>query len=133
MLVPERRTPRSARFSSRMYYLVSALFACVGIASIVNAAAFGAGGVSLTLGCLWLVCAAGFIPAARQFSRRARLGFDRTVPAAEQDVLTLLKQGRNIEAIKRYRQLNPGIGLREARHAVDGLKPDLDEPGTSRT
>jgi hypothetical protein len=112
-----------------MYYLVSALFACVGIASIVNAAAFGAGWVRLALGCLWLVCAACFIPAARQFSRRARLGFDRTVPAAEQDVLTLLKQGRNIEAIKRYRELNPGVGLREARHAVDGL----NEPDTSRT
>jgi ribosomal protein L7/L12 len=54
------------------------------------------------------------------------------VPVAEQDVLTLLKQGRNIEGIERYRELNPGVGLRTAKRAVDRLKPDLDEPSTLR-
>jgi ribosomal protein L7/L12 len=82
---------------------------------------------------MWLVLGAGFIPQARQFSRRERLGFDRALPAADQDVVTLLRQGRNIEAIKRYRDLNPGVGLREAKLVIDGLKPGVDRPGTSST
>ena len=52
---------------------------------------------------------------------------------AEQDVVTLLRQGRNIEAIKRYRDLNPGVGLREAKLVIDGLKPGVDHPGTPST
>jgi ribosomal protein L7/L12 len=33
----------------------------------------------------------------------------------------LVTQGRKIEAIKRYRQLNPGIGLREAKQVIDEM------------
>ena len=99
------------------------MFALAGLAWIVYVAVSGASWAYLGLGCLWLVLAACLIPQARQFSRRERLGYDRAWPAAEQDVLTLVRQGRNIEAIKRYRELNPGVGLKDAKQVVDGLKP----------
>jgi hypothetical protein len=41
------------------------------------------------------------------------------VPAPE--VLALVDQGWTIQAIKRYRELNPGVGLRDARDVVEGL------------
>jgi ribosomal protein L7/L12 len=37
------------------------------------------------------------------------------------EVLILVKQGRKIQAIKRYRELNPGIGIKEAKDILDGL------------
>ena len=132
-VVLDRRLPRSDRFWARWFYVVSAAFALVGVAGIVAAVVSSASWTRLALGCVWLVGAACLIPQARQFSRRERLGYDRALPAAEQDVLTLLRQGRNIEAIKRYRQSNPGVGLREAKHVVDGLKPDVDQPGAGQS
>jgi ribosomal protein L7/L12 len=41
------------------------------------------------------------------------------VPTPE--VAALVERGRKIQAIKRYRQLNPGIGLKEAKDVIDGL------------
>ena len=41
------------------------------------------------------------------------------VPAPE--VLILVEQGRKIQAIKRYRELYPGTGLKEAKDVIDGL------------
>jgi ribosomal protein L7/L12 len=70
-----------------------------------------------------LLLAANWFLVARRLRRREQLGFGQGMPEAGQDVLTLVRQGRKIEAIKRYRQLNPGIGLREAKHVVDGLQP----------
>ncbi|MBV9792327.1 MAG: hypothetical protein JO016_00175 [Actinobacteria bacterium] len=122
-LVSSRRPPRSNRYWARLFSSISALFALAGLAWIVYVAVSGASWAYLGLGCLWLVLAACLIPQARQFSRRERLGYDRAWPAAEQDVLTLVRQGRNIEAIKRYRELNPGVGLKDAKQVVDGLKP----------
>ena len=81
------------------------------------------------LGAAWLFLAAGQLHYARQFRRRDRLG--QAPPGAEEDVATLARQGRKIEAIKRYRQLNPGIGLREAKQVIDELPPGLNEPGRS--
>jgi ribosomal protein L7/L12 len=37
------------------------------------------------------------------------------------EVLVLLEQGRKIQAIKRYRELNPGVGLKEAKNVIDGF------------
>jgi hypothetical protein len=37
------------------------------------------------------------------------------------EFLILVKQGRKIQAIKRYRELNPGIGIKEAKDILDGL------------
>ena len=131
--VQNRRRPRSNRYWARLSYGVSALLALGGVAWLADAVVSGASWAYLGLGCMWLVLAAAFIPQARQFSRRERLGFDRALPVAEQDVVTLLRQGRNIEAIKRYRDLNPGVRLREAKLVIDGLKPGVDHPGTSST
>jgi hypothetical protein len=73
------------------------------------------------IGALWLLLAGNWFLLARQLRRRERLGFDQELPGAGQDVVTLVGQGRKIEAIKRYRQLHPGIGLREAKHVIDEL------------
>jgi hypothetical protein len=39
-------------------------------------------------------------------------------PEIPPDVAQLRAQGKKIQAIKRYQQLNPGIDLREARYIV---------------
>jgi hypothetical protein len=43
------------------------------------------------------------------------------LPVPGPEVLVLLEQGREIQAIKRYRDLNPGVGLKEAKDVIDGL------------
>lgn len=48
-------------------------------------------------------------------------------PVSTPDVEALIRDGRKIEAIKRYRELH-GVGLREAKDAVDALER---EGGTS--
>jgi Ribosomal protein L7/L12 C-terminal domain len=44
-----------------------------------------------------------------------------TLPEPEPEVVILVEQGRKIQAIKRYRELNPGTGLKEAKDVIDGL------------
>jgi hypothetical protein len=44
---------------------------------------------------------------------------DETLPVPVPEVLVLLEQGRKIQAIKRYRELNPGVGLKEAKNVID--------------
>ena len=48
------------------------------------------------------------------------------VPAPE--VLILVEQGRKIAAIQRYRWLNPGVGLKQAKDVIDGLPPGQGHP-----
>jgi hypothetical protein len=45
----------------------------------------------------------------------------QVLPVPAPEVLILVKQGRKIQAIKRYRELNPGIGLKQAKDVIDGL------------
>ena len=68
---------------------------------------------------LWLMMAANCFLVARQLRRREQL--DEAAPAAGYDVPALAKQGRKIEAIKRYRELNPGVGLNQAKRVIDEL------------
>ena len=42
-------------------------------------------------------------------------------PAPAPEVQILINQGRKIQAIKRYRELHPGTGLKEAKDIIDGL------------
>ena len=113
-------------------YLASGFLTLAGSAQIVGYAIVSHASWShLELGCAWLLLAACLIPQARQFSRRERLGLDQALPAAGQDVAALVRQGRNIEAIKCHRELHPGLGLRDAKHVVDRLKKSLDQAGTS--
>ncbi len=55
----------------------------------------------------------------------AHLGLDWQEPAApsgvDDEVLRLVQAGKDIEAIKRVRQLT-GLGLAEAKTVVDGLR-----------
>jgi hypothetical protein len=49
-------------------------------------------------------------------------GSDRASPTAiPPDIVALVEQGRKIEAIKRYRQLNEGVGLKEAKDVIDTI------------
>jgi ribosomal protein L7/L12 len=43
----------------------------------------------------------------------------QAVPGLAPEVVILVNQGRKIQAIKRYRELNPGIGLKEAKDVID--------------
>ncbi len=45
---------------------------------------------------------------------------DHNVDLAE--LKTLMRAGKKINAIKRYREMAPGIGLRDAKDYVEGLK-----------
>jgi ribosomal protein L7/L12 len=45
----------------------------------------------------------------------------QVLPEAAPEVLILVEQDRKIQAIKRYRELNPGIGLKQAKDVIDGL------------
>jgi hypothetical protein len=45
----------------------------------------------------------------------------RVQPAPEPEVVILVHQGRKIQAIKGYRELNPGTGLKAAKDVIDGL------------
>lgn len=45
----------------------------------------------------------------------------RVLPIPALEVLVLVRQGRKIQAIKRYRELNPGIGLKQAKDVIEGL------------
>ncbi len=107
------------RYSARWFYGFSAAFALAGAAGITYSLVARANWLDYALGGLWLLLAASWFAVARQLRCRERLGFDQELPAASQDVLALLSQGRRIGAIRRYRQLNPGIGLREAMHVID--------------
>ena len=50
-------------------------------------------------------------------------------PGPSADVLALVEQGRKIQAIKRYRELNQGIGLKAAKDIIDGLDRRVPSEG----
>jgi hypothetical protein len=69
-------------------------------------------------GCSWSrTCGCGGAPRG---SFRARDWAARHCQCLRQKS-RLVERGRKIQAIKRYRVLNPGIGLKEAKDVVDGL------------
>ncbi|MDQ2814144.1 MAG: hypothetical protein M3Z75_20315 [Actinomycetota bacterium] len=70
------------------------------------------------LAALWTLIAAFWFHQARRLGRR---GSDWVLPVPAPEVLTLARQGRRIQAIKRYRELNPDVGLKEAKEVIDGL------------
>ena len=113
---------------ARASYGVSAVFAVGCIAWIVYTAVADVTWPNIVLCGVWLGVAVGWFSVARQAGHHAQ--FDGELPEAEPDVQTLVKQGRNIEAIKRYRELHPSVGLREAKHVIDRLKPGPDRSRT---
>jgi ribosomal protein L7/L12 len=70
---------------------------------------------------VWLVLAGYWLYVARQLRRREQLV--RTSPEPADEVLALLELGRKIAAIKRYRELNPSMGLRDAKDVIDDIYP----------
>jgi len=107
------------RHAVQVAYCLSAGYALGGVACLTYAAVASTEWTALLEGAACLMMAASWIYLARQFRRRGQL--DQVVPGARQDVLMLVRQGRKIEAIKRYREMNPDVGLRDAKHVIDGL------------
>jgi phosphodiesterase/alkaline phosphatase D-like protein len=60
----------------------------------------------------------------RRRSDRAVVWTATTPPVASPDVEALVRDGRKIDAIKRYRKLH-GVGLKEAKDAVEALEREL--------
>jgi hypothetical protein len=108
------RTP----WSPRRYYWLSLSSAVIGVSAIVFTILVGAWPGYLSGGALLLSSASMFV-SARDRRRRQQLYGTEALPEAGDDVLALVRQGRKIEAIKLYRKLHPGLGLREAKVAVD--------------
>lgn len=54
--------------------------------------------------------------------------------SAQSEIISLLRQGRKIEAIKVYR-IHAGCGLKEAKDAIDqiSISPDLEKPTSIKT
>jgi hypothetical protein len=46
---------------------------------------------------------------------------DVPMPDAGPDILFMIEHGKTIQAIKCYREQNPGISLKEAKDVVDGI------------
>ncbi len=81
-----------------------------------------------------VLTAAGTLSASgvRRFRAATRKGQDTpadhygppdydAAPGLTPEVVILVDQGRKIQAIKRYRQLNPGTGLKAAKDVIDEL------------
>jgi ribosomal protein L7/L12 len=56
---------------------------------------------------------------------------ERPEGGREAEVVVLVGQGRKIQAIKRYRELNPGTGLKEAKDVIDEIAEQLLSSGGS--
>jgi ribosomal protein L7/L12 len=52
-------------------------------------------------------------------------------PEPSPEVLALHEQGLKIQAIKRYRELNPGVGLKDAKAVIDGLDRRVPSEGST--
>jgi len=109
------------RRPARTWYLLSAMAALVGVFWIIGALLRGPDYVSLALGVVWLLLAVSYFFRGLQRRRREQRGYEQALPAPAADVLVLAGRGQKIQAIRRYRQLNPGVGLKEAKDVIDGL------------
>jgi type VI protein secretion system component VasK len=123
-----RRWSRQGKSQIRLLYGI-AVFYLVGAA--VELAALPTGGsvskwFMLGLG-IWAVFMAIFfwLLARKRRDRlqraRDRQFIDDPELLMPPEIKTLVQQGQKIRAIKRYRELNPGIGLKEAKDIIDKL------------
>lgn len=119
--VRDRGRPRPGRRLARVYYWLSAGSALVGAALFTYAAFRGSGHLSFAFGGVWILNAVMWFSTARERSRREQRGYGQALPVPGPEVLNLMEQGKKIQAIKCYRRLNPGIGLKEAKDLIDGL------------
>ncbi len=122
--MPRVRNPRRLwfpRHSTRRLYEFSVGSALVGVGWITYGVLRGAGYPGVVSGVLWLLLAAVWLLSALQNRRRERYGYDQAWPVPTPEVRILAEQGRKILAIKRYREQNPDIGLKEAKGVIDAL------------
>ena len=89
----------------RASYAPSVYFAILGVAWLIDAAVGYGEGAGFVIGGTCLMLAVVWFCVAHHYRRRMQL--DEGLPAGGQDVETLLRQGRKIEAIRLYRQLHP--------------------------
>jgi hypothetical protein len=102
-------------------FIMGGIWTVAGILMILATVVWHDSGADAVLGGIWLWLAVGYFAMAFGRRRREQRGPGHVPSELPPEVRLLAEQGRKIEAIKRYRQLNPGVGLREAKKAVDGL------------
>ena len=94
----------------------------IGVVWIILGLSTNAGYLPVINGVLFIMAASGWFLMALERRRREQRGYyDQPLPVPSPDVQILAGQGRKIQAIKRYRQLNPDVALREAKEMIDGL------------
>jgi hypothetical protein len=59
----------------------------------------------------------------REQARRVQEAYDsgQMPHGVTQDIIDLIRSGKKIQAIKRYRELNHGVELREAKNVIDAI------------
>jgi hypothetical protein len=110
-----------SRHSELTLHWASAGAALVGVGWVIYAILQRSGYEDFVLAALWMLIAASWFFSARQRRRRKQRGYGQVLPVPAPEVLILVEQGRKIRAIKRYRELNPDIGLKEAKDVIEGL------------
>lgn len=119
-----RWKPRSPR---QRWLVVATVAVIMGVAYLI---AWGAGGHPLLFffaetPCIFALALVLNSP-SRASQRKERDIGDQSAAAhlaagVPEEVVHLVQQGKEIQAIKQYRTLNPGTGLKEAKDIIDGL------------
>jgi ribosomal protein L7/L12 len=125
------RRPRSLRDEAKRLLLFTATYASGAlILELVTGRHYGLSALAVTAaGTLSGIVAVRVVQAAISGTRKSRdTPTDHhsepdypAVPGFAPEVVILVDQGRKIQAIGRYRELNPGIGLKAAKDAIDEL------------
>lgn len=103
---------------TRWAFITSGLLAFVGIGEFISVLIWGVSAIRLGLGFLYLLVAVGCLVSALQLRRRA---VPPVLREPTPEVVALVQQGRKIQAIRRYRKLNPDTSLQDAKDVIDGI------------
>ncbi len=108
--------------SIRLQFLVSGAYTVFAVSEILLYVFGHANRWSLVLGVIFLLLSVTWLAIALGARRRdEQRRYHQVSPVPAQEILALMEQGQKIQAIKRYRELNPGIGLKQAKDVIDGL------------
>ena len=126
-----RRCWRQGKFQVRLLYGAAVFYLVLGGAELATFAGSGGRSKWLAFGLgPWMIIMA-LVSWGQAQKLRHRLQQRRNQPSADDagsaeppEIRTMVDQGKKIKAIKRYRELNPGIGLKEAKNFIDGLQRD---------
>lgn len=127
-----QRWSRQDKFQVRLLYGAAVIYLVVGGAALADFAGSAGSTKRWALGLgAWMIFMAlvmAMLSRGQAQKRRHQLQQRRNQPstydaesAVPPEIWTMVEQGKKTKAIKRYRELNPGIGLKEAKNVIDGL------------